>query len=128
MSICQQLTVVLENKPGALAELCTELSKFAVNITAIMAPESSARTPLRMVTSSNEAAKRVLTAMNLKFTEQSVLALRVADRPGSLGRVTRKLAENNINIEYLYGSIVKGIGKALIVVAVSDLDRAAKLV
>ncbi|MBZ5535298.1 MAG: ACT domain-containing protein [Acidobacteriia bacterium] len=128
MPISKQLTVVLENKPGALAELCTELSKLAVNITAIMAPESKSQTPLRMVTSSHEAAKRVLTAMNLKFTEESVLTLRVADRPGSLGRLTRKLAENDINIEYIYGSIVKGMGKALIVVAVSDNERAAKLV
>jgi hypothetical protein len=128
MPINKQLTVVLENKPGALAELCTELSKYAVNISAIMAPESKSQTPLRMVTSSHETAKRVLTTMSLKFTEEPVLTLRVSDRPGSLGRLTRKLAENDINIEYIYGSIVKGMGKALIVVAVSDTERAAKLV
>jgi len=128
MPISKQLTVTLQNKPGALAELCTELSKLAVNISAIMAPESQSQTPLRMVTTSHDAAKRVLTTMNLPFTEELVLALRVADRPGSLGRLTRKLAENNINIEYIYGSIVKGMGKALIVVSVSDIDRAAKLV
>lgn len=128
MPISKQLTVVLENKPGALAELCTELSKYAVNISAIMAPESESQTPLRMVTSSHETAKRVLTTMSLKFTEEPVLTLRVSDRPGSLGRLTRKLAENDINIEYIYGSIVKGMGKALIVVAVSDTERAAKLV
>lgn len=128
MPIAEQLTVMLENKPGALAELCTELSKLAVNIVAIMAPESNSQTPLRMVTTSHVAAKRVLTTMGLSFTEQTVLAIRVADRPGSLGRLTRKLAENGLNVEYIYGSMVKGMGKALIVLSVSDLDRASKLV
>ena len=128
MSIGKQLTVVLDNKPGALAELCTELSKYAVNISAIMAPESQSKTPLRMVTTAHETAKRVLTEMKLSFTEETVLAIRVADRPGSLGRLTRKLAENNINVDYIYGSIVKGMGKALIVVSVSDIERADKLV
>ncbi|MDD5542418.1 MAG: ACT domain-containing protein [Acidobacteriia bacterium] len=128
MPIAEQLTVMLQNKPGALAELCTELSKLAVNIVAIMAPESNSQTPLRMVTTSHTAAKRVLTAMGLSFTEQKILAIRVADRPGSLGRLTRKLAENGINVEYIYGSMVKGMGKALIVLSVTDLERASKLV
>ncbi len=128
MPISWQLTVTLENKPGALAELCTELSKLAVNIVAIMAPESGSQTPVRMVTTSHETAKRVLAELKLKYTEQKVLAIRVADRPGSLGRLTRKLAENNINVDYIYGSMVKGMGKALIVLAVSDVDRALKLV
>jgi hypothetical protein len=128
MSIGKQLTVVLDNKPGALAELCTELSKYAVNISAIMAPESQSKTPLRMFTTAHETAKRVLTEMKLPFTEETVLAIRVADRPGSLGRLTRKLAENNINVDYIYGSIVKGMGKALIVLSVSDIERADKLV
>jgi hypothetical protein len=128
MSIGKQLTVVLDNKPGALAELCTELSKYAVNISAIMAPESQSKTPLRMVTTAHETAKRVLAEMKLPFTEETVLAIRVADRPGSLGRLTRKLAENNINVDYIYGSIVKGMGKALIVLSVSDIERADKLV
>jgi hypothetical protein len=56
------------------------------------------------------------------------LAIRVADRPGPLRRLTRKLAENNINVDYIYGSIVKGMGKALIVLSVSDIERADKLV
>ena len=128
MAISKQLTVMLENKPGALAELCSELSKVAVNIVAIMAPESKSQTPLRMVTTSHETAKKVLTSLKLGYTEQDVLAIRLADRPGSLDRLTRKLSENQINVEYIYGSMVKGMGKALIVLAVSDLERAAKLV
>ena len=49
-------------------------------------------------------------------------------RPGALGRITRKLADADINVLYAYGSIVKGEGRALIVLGVSDLGKAEKLV
>ena len=54
--------------------------------------------------------------------------MRLTDRPGALGRVTRKLADAGINITYAYGSIVKGEERALIVLGVSDIEKASKLV
>jgi len=53
--------------------------------------------------------------------------VKVGDRPGALGRITRKLAEKGINIEYLYGTIEKGAKQALIVMGVSDLEAAARV-
>ena len=53
---------------------------------------------------------------------------RVTDRPGALGRATRKLADAGINVDYAYGSIVKGEERALIVMGVSDVEKATKLV
>ena len=75
-----------------------------------------------------DATRKVLNSMGVRFSEEQVLAVHLSDRPGSLGRATRKLAENNINIDYIYGSIEKGSPKALLVVAVSDLKKAAQLV
>jgi len=34
-----QLAVTLENKPGALAQICSTLGKAGVNISAVLAPE-----------------------------------------------------------------------------------------
>jgi hypothetical protein len=45
-----------------------------------------------------------------------------------LGKLTRKLADAGINVQYAYGSIVKGEQRALIVMGVSDIDKAEKLV
>ncbi len=47
MAIAKQLTVTLENRPGALAELCTELAKVAVNIEAIQASDTKPIGPVR---------------------------------------------------------------------------------
>lgn len=128
MALVKQLSVLLENKPGTLAQLCSELARYAVNIVAIMAPEVKDAGPVRLVVSSLETARRVLDQLGLKYSEQDVIALKLSDRPGALGRATRKLAERGINIDYAYGSIVKGASRALIILGVSDAEKAAKFV
>ena len=83
---------------------------------------------IRMVATPLSAAKKVLETMQLPYREEDAIALRITDRPGALGKVTRKLADADINILYAYGSIVKGEQRALIVLGVSDVAKAEKLV
>jgi hypothetical protein len=127
VAIVTQLRVILENRPGALANLCTEFAKRAVNISAIAASEAGATSPVRLLVNQLETAKGICNALGLKYEENRVLAVKVGDRPGSLGKVTRKLAEKGINIEFLYGTIEKGSSSALIVLGVSDLEAAARV-
>jgi hypothetical protein len=128
MVVAQELSVWVESKHGALAELCSELAKVAVNILALSVPEASGAAPVRLVTNSNEAAKKVFHKLGLKYQEEDVIASRVSDRPGALGRLTRKLADKQIEIKYAYGSILKGSGKeALIILGVSDVAEAARV-
>lgn len=128
MGVVNQLCVLLENRPGALAELCSALGKKAVNIVGIQGSGPDKHGPIRLLVSSPEAARKVLAEMNLKFYEEKALGVHLAERPGALGRITRKLAENNINIEYIYGSIEKGSTRALVVLGVSDIEAASKLI
>ena len=129
MAIVTQFSLLLENRPGALAETCSALAAKAVNIEAIMTADVRGWGTVRMVVNKEDmdAARKVFTAMSVQFSEEQVLGVLLSDRPGSLGRVTRKLAEHNINIEYVYGTIEKGSPKALLVMAVSDLKKAAQL-
>jgi hypothetical protein len=127
MARITQLLIQAEHKPGTLATICSELARKAVNITAIMAaPEQPGG--LRMVATPHAAAKRVLETMRLPYREEDAIALRITDRPGALGKVTRKLADADVNILYAYGSIVKGEQRALIVLGVSDVAKAERLV
>jgi len=125
--IVTQFSLMLENRPGALAEACSELAAKAVNIQAVMASDVRGWGTVRLVVNNPETARKVFHALGVKFMEEDVLAVLLSDRPGALGRATRKLAEEGVNIEYAYGSIEKGAPKALIVLAVSDLKKAAKL-
>ena len=51
MAVVKQLSVLAENRRGALAELCSELAKTAVNIRALMVPEEGRVAPIRLVVS-----------------------------------------------------------------------------
>ncbi len=128
MAAAKQFSVLAENKRGALAELCTKLAEKAVNILGLMVPEQPGVVPVRLVVNSIEAARKVFDGLGLKYTEEDVLAVRLSDRPGALGKVTRKLADHGIDIRYAYGSILKGAGKATIILAVSDVIKADELV
>ncbi|HEV8130123.1 MAG TPA: ACT domain-containing protein [Acidobacteriota bacterium] len=128
MAIVKQLSVKLEDKPGMLAEVCSELAKVAVNISAIMISKAPAgEAPLRVVVDNVDVAKKVFNSLKLAYTEEDVLAVHLKERPGALGRVSRKLAEKGIDVRYAYGSIEKNSDRALLILAVSDLHRGAEV-
>jgi len=128
MAVVTQFSLALENRPGVLAEVCSELAAKAVNIEGIMASDVRGWGSVRLVVNHLEAARKVLDALGIRYVEEEVLAVHLSDRPGSLSSITRKLDENKINVDYVYGSIERGSPKALIIVAVSDIKRAAKLI
>ncbi|HEY2932745.1 MAG TPA: ACT domain-containing protein [Acidobacteriota bacterium] len=128
MAIVKQLSVKVDDKPGALAEICTELAKVAVNISAIMISKTPrGEAPLHIIVNNLDTAKKVLDSLRIGYTEEQVLAVHLKDRPGALGRITRKLAEKGIDLRYAYGSIEKNSDRALMILSVSDLTRAAEI-
>jgi hypothetical protein len=123
MARVTQLMIQAEHQPGVLASICSELAKKAVNITAVMAaPDQSGG--IRIVAAPHPTARKVLDDLKLPYREEEALAIRIDDRPGALGKATRKLADKGINVLYAYGSIVKGEERALIVLGVSDMAKA----
>jgi hypothetical protein len=128
VALVQQLRVQLPNLPGALANLCTELAKVAVNISAIQAYEARQTGTVRLLVSHLDTAKRVCDVQGWKYAEEPAVAVHIAERPGSLGKITRKLAAGGVNVEYIYGSIERGSKRAMIILGVSDAEKASQLI
>jgi len=127
MAVTKQLSIMLENRGGAFALLCSKFAEKAINILGLMVPDQTGVAPVRLVVSSHEAAKKTLDDLNLKFSEEDVLLVQLSDRPGALGKLTRKLADRDIDLKYAYGTILKGAGRATVVLAVSDIEGAEKI-
>ena len=126
--VVTQLSVMVENKRGALAEICTKLAEKAVNISGMMAPDQPGLAPVRLVVNHLDTAKKVFDQLGLRYTEEQVFNVRVSDKPGALGKITRKLADSGVDIRFAYATILKGAGDANIVVGVSDVEAASKVV
>ncbi len=120
----RQITAVLENSPGALAKLCEALRRQDVNITALMVVGGRAR----IMVDDSDRAGVVLEEMGIPYTSAEVICLEIPNRPGAVAEVADKMSKAGINIDYAFASTVPGQGTATVVFAVSDVDRASKVV
>jgi hypothetical protein len=56
-----------------------------------------------------------------------VIAIKIADRPGELGKLLQTLDQNSLNIEYVYGLTESNKDHAVLIFSFDDLDRAVEV-
>lgn len=118
-----EIFVVLENKPAVLGELCSHLTESGINIEAIGVFQDTAKLYVKNI---NKAAK-LLTKLDYEIELRDVLRVELENRPGALADVTSKLGNKGINIEYCYGAISKKGDRTAVILDVSDIDKAEKI-
>lgn len=126
MSKVNQITAWVESTPGQIGRIATALGDAKINITAFTAYGTGGESPIRMHVSSPAKAKKVLRDLGLRITEEEVLRVTVAEKPGKLGEIGSRLGQAHINLDYAYATVAKGGKKVDVVLGVSDLAGAAK--
>ncbi len=120
----EQISVFLENKPGALAEVTRVLGESGVNIRALSLADTKDFGILRLIVNDNEKAKEVLVRKGLTVRKTEVVAIEVPDRPGGLADIMKLLEEAGINVEYLYAFVQRSGQNAIIIFRFDETDRA----
>ncbi|MBI5252869.1 MAG: ACT domain-containing protein, partial [Euryarchaeota archaeon] len=121
----EQITVIVENRPGALADVCEILGRNGINIRAISAEALGEGGIIRLITEDAESAKRALGSAWYKFIVSEVLPIKLPDKPGELAKVARKLANARINVECIY-ILGREKGTTEIALKVDKLEEARK--
>ena len=100
----KDLTIALENRPGALAEMGEALGRAGVSIEGGGAWGVGASGVAHFLFEDGAAARQALEAAGIRvLAEQDVLVQRLHQAlPGQLGLLTRRMAEAGVNIEVLY--------------------------
>jgi hypothetical protein len=120
----EQISVFLENKPGALAEVTRILGEGGVNIRALSLADTKDFGILRLIVNDNEKAREVLGRKGFTVRKTEVVAVEVPDRPGGLAEILKVLSEASINVEYLYAFVQQSGENAIIIFRFDEIDRA----
>jgi hypothetical protein len=120
----KQLSLFLENKPGALSAPVKILADAGINILTLSIAEARQFGILRLLVRDWKAAKDLLEKHGLVVKVTDVLAIEVANRPGGLAEVLPALEEAGINLEYMYAFTLKRDSKGLLLLRFDDPDKA----
>jgi len=123
----KQLSFVVENRVGLLADVTAALASRKINVTALVAYELDNQGVFMMLTDNNPAAKKVLAKYGAKAVEEDVVLLELPDRPGALQSAVEKVAEAGIDILYVYATSGKKTG-TFCVMQTEDNRKAIKAV
>lgn len=100
----KDLAILLDNRPGALAEMGEALGRAGVSVEGGGAWVVDGRGIAHFLFQDGAAARRALESAGIQvLAERDVVVQRLKqDVPGQLGLLTRRMAEAGVNIEVLY--------------------------
>jgi hypothetical protein len=127
VTVRKQYSVSLENRVGALAELCAVIEAESINLLAICAIDTVEEAVLRLVAEKGPETKIALERLGFRVIETDVIVVELENKPGATGRVASLLSQNGINIDYLYASAHPRVEKAIAVFRLRQIDKALTL-
>ncbi|MCL4237134.1 MAG: ACT domain-containing protein [Anaerolineae bacterium] len=117
-----EFTIVIQDRPGALADLTEVLAQNAVNILAIHASPCTGQGVVQFVADNPDATIEALKDGGFDYTTHNVLFVGLVHQPGALARLARALANAAININAVYITMT-----GQLVLDVSDLSKAQQV-
>ena len=99
--MAHDLTVTLENRPGALADMGDALGRAGVNINGVSGTAGSGE--VHILVDDAEAARAALASAGIQVgADSEVVKIAFEDRPGELGEIGRRVADAGANIDVVY--------------------------
>jgi hypothetical protein len=125
--IVTQLSVHMENRPGALAELTGVLFDAEINILGIAVPDTGEFGTVRILPDDVMEARAALEEASIMHTAVDVLFVDLPHKPGALATMARLLAEAQVEIRYAYATNAEDAEHGHCVLRVDDIHKAEKI-
>lgn len=123
----KQLSIFVENKPGRLAEITAVLEQNKIDIRALSISDTKDFGILRLIVTAPDAAEKALKDSGYTVSLTQVIAIGIADEPGSLAKAMRILYDSHVSVEYMYAFLSKTNNNASVILRVNDNDQAVSV-
>jgi hypothetical protein len=96
-----------------------------INMRALTVAETADFGILRMIVDKVDKCIQTLRDNEYLLSQTDVIAVSIPDKPGGLHRIVEILADENINIEYIYSALVRE--QAIIIFRIDDSKKASDI-
>lgn len=112
--IINQLTLHIEDRSGASWRIFQALADKHVNILSYSINDTPDYGILRLIVDHVNHAKEALNAEGIEVELTPVYSMNVPNEPGSMSKVLKRLADEEISIDILYAFQYRGISQAIL--------------
>ena len=123
----KQLSLFLENRPGAVSRPMRLLAKAGFNILTLSIADANQFGILRLILRDWEKAKKLLEKNGFVVRITDMVAVEVPDQPGGLAKILAVVEKAGLNVEFMYAFTEKRENKGILVFRFDDPDRAIKI-
>ncbi len=100
--LIEQLSIFIENRKGAMAEVTAILNRANVGICALLLADTSEFGVLRLIVNDNETAETALKEQGFIVGKSKVIAVEFIDNPNGMNQILDPLCDAGVNLEYMY--------------------------
>ena len=122
----KQISVFLENKPGALQKMCQVLADHKIDMRALSLAETKDFGIARIIVDDVLDTATVLKDNGFISRMTPVIAVSIPDEPGGLNRVLEIFTGAGINLEYMYAFLGTKKDHAYMIFRVGENEKAAE--
>ena len=121
-----QISVFLENRPGALKAMTGVLAENQIDMRAFSLAESSDFGIVRIIVDNIDRTTEVLKAAGFVHSITPVIGVALSDTPGGLDRILAVLSAAQVNVEYMYAFLGGRENAAYMIFRVADNEKATQ--
>ena len=120
------IMVINKDRKGLVAEISELLGQHKINIDSINANSEGGFAQIRLFTPDNDRVLSILNESGFKAVSDENILMRIEDTPGALGRISRTLSENDIDIRAIT-MIEQNQGSNIVAIVTDQDERARKI-